>query len=67
MPRKSSYKFSARKMSFPLTNVYASFHPVVADYFPKMLTTVSPIPLALLQCDLSLHLSQQVESISPAS
>ena len=35
MPHKSSSKFSARKMSFLLTNVYASFYPAVADYFSK--------------------------------
>lgn len=35
MPHKSSCKFSARKMSFLLTNVYASFYPAVADYFSK--------------------------------
>lgn len=35
MPHKSSCKFSARKMSFLLTNVYAFFDPAVADYFSK--------------------------------
>lgn len=32
--------------------------------FPKIVITISPIPSGLLQCDLVLHLSPEVESFS---